>query len=274
MDSRIVVEEDELRRVFSSLQEEGFTIREISDNINTNFRNALYKGSSLSEESFRELQNLYGKDIEHERQNYIDGEGFKKKLKPGQGPKLAELIGLILGDGHLRKESKNSGERSISNHYIDICLGKKEKEIIRNTEGLLKHCLGKEVKKRELNDSEAVSLRVHGVEIVEGLESVGIEPGDKVENQVGVPNWIKEEDQFKKACLKGLIDSDGSIYNREDGYKVVYFKNHSKPLLKDFKALCKDLDIKVSSAGPRAVQIASQSDVEKFLTEIRPIKSV
>lgn len=272
VETRIKVDEDDLKNVFSCLQEKGFTIREISDNIGTNFRNALYKGSSLSLESFRRLKDLYGDSIPHKRGTYIDGEGFKQVTEPDKSVELAELTGLILGDGHLRRESRKTRERHVSNHYLDICLAEEETEIIEVTEDLIKSCLGKEPTIKRSIKSNAVSIRVHGKEIVEALESTGLESGDKIKNQVGVPEWIKEEERFEKACLRGLIDSDGSIYDREDGYTVVYFKNRSDILLEDFKMLSSDLEFKVSSAGSEAVQIASQEHVNDFLNEVSPRK--
>lgn len=272
METRVKIDEKQLRKVFSDLQEEGYTMREISDEIGTNFRNALYKGSSLSDESFKKLRRLYGESIPHQRGNYIDGEGFKEKLELNHSIELAELIGLILGDGHLRKECKEAENRHISNHYLDICLGKEEKEIIKNTKELLEKCLKKEPTRKDFSNSEAVSLRVYGKEIVKSLEATGLECGDKIKNQVGVPKWIKNNKKFEKGCLRGLIDSDGSVYKREDGYRVVYFKNHSEPLLEDFKSLSSDLGFKPSSAGPKAVQIASQDEVKDFLERVQPRK--
>lgn len=77
-----------------------------------------------------------------------------------------------------------------------------------------------------------------------------------------------------EACLRGLVDTDGSVYRRsEDGYNIVYFKNRSLPLLEDFRELCDSIGVTTSGAGEYAVQVASQEEVERFLSKIDPIKS-
>lgn len=49
-------------------------------------------------------------------------------------------------------------------------------------------------------------------------------------------------------------------------------ETHSEPLLEDFKSLSSDLGFNPSSAGPKAVQIASQNEVRNFLEEVQPMK--
>ncbi|MBY8986503.1 MAG: LAGLIDADG family homing endonuclease [Candidatus Lokiarchaeota archaeon] len=45
--------------------------------------------------------------------------------------------------------------------------------------------------------------------------------------------------KFVKRCLKGLIDTDGTIYvQKKDKSFVIEFVNVSKPLVKNFKDLC------------------------------------
>jgi len=118
-----------------------------------------------------------------------------------------------------------------------------------------------------------VFIRLYSKEVVNSLKKAGLRSGDKTENQVSVPPWIFEQEEFVVPCLRGLVDTDGSIYERKSGDIVVNFKNKSKPLLKDFKQLCSILNIETSSAGEDAVQIASQEDVQKFISRVEPLKA-
>ena len=84
--------------------------------------------------------------------------------------------------------------------------------------------------------------------------------GDKVKNQVYVPLWIKKEKVWIKynqlewiskikpfviACLRGLTDTDGSIYvDRFNKIIGIGFKNASLRLVKDFKSMCESLYIR------------------------------
>jgi len=77
-----------------------------------------------------------------------------------------------------------------------------------------------------------------------------------------------------KACLRGLLDTDGTVFRQSiDDRLIIQFKNHSKPLLEDFEYMCSELEIKTSSGGNKVVQVARQSEVQKFLDRVNPIKS-
>lgn len=46
--------------------------------------------------------------------------------------------------------------------------------------------------------------------------------GSKYRQKVSVPLWIRRNKEFSLLCLKGLIETDGSIY-QDRGYKMVNF---------------------------------------------------
>ncbi|MCR4325790.1 MAG: hypothetical protein NUV59_03205 [Patescibacteria group bacterium] len=58
--------------------------------------------------------------------------------------------------------------------------------------------------------------------------------GSKVDQKVRVPEWIRNSKTYSKECLRGLIQTDGSIY-RDRGYLMVNFTNASKPLAQDVR---------------------------------------
>lgn len=274
MEDRISVDEDELRKVYERLKAQGFSLSEISEEIGSDFRNHLYKSTSFTPRSFRNLKELYGGSIPSKKVRYIDGRGEVEILNPDKDPLMAEFIGMILGDGHIDKHSYDRGDRYVSSHYLSITLGSHEAEIIERAKYLAKKCLERKFNEEKLNHANAVNLKLHGKVVVRALENLGLESGNKVQNRVSVPKWIMEDDELQKRCLKGLFDTDGSYYRRtEDGYYVVYFKNGSEPLLEDFSKMCDTLDIKTSKAGSNAIQVAAQEDVKKFVAQISPIKA-
>ncbi|WEL23807.1 LAGLIDADG family homing endonuclease [Candidatus Nanohalovita haloferacivicina] len=102
---------------------------------------------------------------------------------------------------------------------------------------------------------------------------MGLVPGNKVKHQVGVPEWVKNSKALSNSCLRGLTNTDGSIYLRsEDGYKVVHFKNRSRPLLDDFLEMCSNIGVRGSKAGKYGVRVAAQEEVKRFIEEVDPIK--
>ena len=51
--------------------------------------------------------------------------------------------------------------------------------------------------------------------------------------KVSIPVWIKEDNKYKISCLRGLIETDGSIYN-DRGYRMMMFTSIIPKLANDF----------------------------------------
>lgn len=138
---------------------------------------------------------------------------------------LAEFIGIMLGDG------------GIGNYQISVALNSStDLEYASFVIKLAEKLFG--LKTRKLyRESTCLQIYISGIELVEYLISQGLSH-NKVADQVGVPLWIAENIRYCKACLRGLIDTDGSVYiDRHKGVRNNYssvcldFSNHSQPLL-------------------------------------------
>lgn len=140
---------------------------------------------------------------------------------------LAEMVGILLGDG------------SLTQSQTTITLnGEADKDYVPFVKGLGEELFAAEPKFYPRNDSKAVTLCYHGVRLVEYLLKVGLVMGNKVQYQVDVPQWIKEDRQFAIACLRGLMDTDGGVFlhrykvnGKQYVYKKICFSNRSLPLL-------------------------------------------
>lgn len=64
--------------------------------------------------------------------------------------------------------------------------------------------------------------------------------GSKIAQQARVPDWIKANKAYSIACLRGLLQTDGSIY-RDRGYLMVNFVNHIAPLADDVRNMLEAL---------------------------------
>lgn len=272
MEKRFYVQNEVRKQIKNELLSQDLTLDDISRKLNSNFRNFIYKGTSLDKESFQKLDQLYNPEIEYEIKYFLDGAGFQRQLEVSRDEKLAELVGYMLGDGCIsayRDESKN-----FSNYFVSLTFHEDEVEQRKKVIELFKICLDYEPSVENPSSQKIIHLKAYGKRFVELFESIGLERGNKVENQISVPKWIYEKEKFMVACLRGLIDTDGSIYERsEDGYTVVNFKNRSKSLLNDFTKLNTKIGIKSSLAGEYDRQIASQDEVTKFEDKVKPIKS-
>lgn len=152
---------------------------------------------------------------------------MKKFQQPIKNERLAEFIGIVLGDG------------GITPFQIQITLNsiadKKYLFFVKNLFSDLFQIEPSVFKKRDCN---ANVIYCNGMNLVRIMTSLGLRVGNKVRQQVGVPDWIKSNTNFSIACLRGLMDTDGGIFTHRyivNGKLYKYnkgcFSNRSIPLL-------------------------------------------
>jgi len=101
--------------------------------------------------------------------------------------------------------------------------------------------------------------------------------GSKIQQQAHVPDWIIGDTNFTKACLKGLLQTDGSIY-KDRGYLMVNFTNLSKPLIDDVYLMIETLDFKPKlystkqKNGNIKYVVRISRNVKKFIHDINLTK--
>ena len=276
MAERVSVSREELERVTNQLKEDkNLTLRDLTDKIGAEYKNYLYKGFNMDKEVFDRLESLFGEEINHEIVSHSNGVSYEKRImgvEKNEG--LAEFVGMLLGDGNIQNFHEKRSGSHVTSYRVEMTLNENEEEIIERAKTLFESVAGRKPGVYSSKNSKAISLMVYSKDLVERLCEIGLSAGNKTKNQVGVPKWIKEKESFRLRCLKGLIDTDGCIYSRShDDYKVIQFKNASRPLLDDFKSLCTKHDISVSKGGYRTVQVAAQEDVRRFIRLVKPIKA-
>lgn len=101
--------------------------------------------------------------------------------------------------------------------------------------------------------------------------------GTKISQGVSIPCWIKERHEYAVACLRGLLETDGSMYV-DRGYPMVMFVNACEPLARDVAQLMTSLDFAprtsvIASKRPRPVfHVRLSKHVADFLQLVRPMK--
>ena len=165
---------------------------------------------------------------------------------------MSELIGILLGDGLILYDAiKHRYLFSIYFNEVDevayLIYVKKfliniyKKAPIENWE---------RDKPTAKDNAKGVSLTLYGKEIVEGLLELGLISGNKVKNQVGVPSCVFEENKFITKCLKGLFDTDGSLFlNKSRKSIYLSYSSGSMNLVKGFIKLCKKININAHFYG-------------------------
>ncbi|MFH1509973.1 MAG: hypothetical protein ABID67_02445 [Candidatus Nealsonbacteria bacterium] len=181
--------------------------------------------------------------------------------KPPFSKQLAEFMGIVLGDG------------GMTSYQVSITLNIKERSSYGNFIILLiKKLFNIPVGLYYMKDASAFSIIISRKKLVDFFLKLGLKTGNKVKKQVDIPEWIKKNKQYSIACLRGLIDTDGCIYNHRYksggkiySYKKIAFASASIPLRKSVFSILKDLKLNPRFGGRIEVKIENIKNVKKYL---------
>lgn len=163
---------------------------------------------------------------------------------------LAELIGILLGDG------------SLNPTQVTVTLGTKEGRYASYVSVLIRKVFNVEAKIIKNKYNHRV-VYIGSVKAVRWLLSMGLAI-NKVKAQVDVPVWIFKNNAFAVAALRGLIDTDGSIYRLRYGLQIG-FCNRSIPLLNSARKLFLLLGFHPSQVSGSKVYLTNQVEIERFV---------
>jgi len=188
----------------------------------------------------------------------------KDIYRPGKSCELAELIGILLGDGGITDyQVKITQNRETDKDYSPY--------IIR----LFKHLFGLDSTVRDDAREKTRDIIVSSVSLVEYLLEMGLKNGNKISKQVDIPSWVKTSNKFKKACLRGLIDTDGSFYVDRHKIKNKYYFNpgliftaYSSPLFLSVKRIFVSLGYHPTS-GKRNLYLRKEDEIMRYFQEIK-----
>ncbi|MCX5696819.1 MAG: hypothetical protein NTU54_02405 [Candidatus Omnitrophica bacterium] len=197
-------------------------------------------------------------DLARER-NFVT---LKEIKKPSRSVELAKLIGIMLGDGGIRSKY----QLTISFNY------KTDWEFAEHVARLIKRLFAVEHKISKRKDSLGADIVISSASVIAFLLKQGLKAGNKVKNQVDIPAWIMSDVEFQKACLRGLVDTDGSLYchrykvnNKWYEYLKLDFTSCSKPLLRSAYEIFSNLGIKTSLKGVH-ITVSAKAEVNKYLS--------
>jgi hypothetical protein len=185
----------------------------------------------------RNAQERFRANPEHFRQL---GVAVRKVIaQPPLSADLAEWIGIVLGDGGI-----THCQVTISFHLtLDAAYAEHVAQLAARLFGLMPG--------RGIDSADhTLSLVFSSVELVETLERLGLKRGNKVQQQVDLPGWVWERQEYQTACLRGLMDTDGCVYyhryavnGKMYGYCKLCFTSYSRPLLYSAKRLFESLQM-------------------------------
>lgn len=189
---------------------------------------------------------------------------------------LAELVGIILGDGNIHKYTKG---KNVGTYMIRIAGD------IRYEYDYFNNYISRIIQKLfnitpsfyRMKQANTYYLLVHSKLLVEYLSILGLKSGNKIKNQSTIPRWIWDDNKFLRVCLRGLIDTDGSIYELLPNWPGLFqltFENHNYTLLKDTRRAFIEVGFipsKITGSikrGKTKFYLTRKDQIEKYLKEI------
>jgi len=195
---------------------------------------------------------------------------------------LAEFIGAFVGDGCLscyKRSDRNGNIEEIqftgswekdSPYYLEII-----QPIVRenfNVSGNIKH----------RKDDDTVRFRITNKKVISFLRNLGFNFGPKA-TIVKIPDKILNDPSLHKSFLRGLFNTDGTIYKRYSkkyknhnkfyqNYKVVQFKMASEELILQVHSMLEELGFNpnrvIKTNDCWVCRVTFQKDVNNFGKEI------
>lgn len=189
-----------------------------------------------------------------------------KLLVKSYSKELAEIIGIMLGDGNSWSKPGYYYVRVAGNIQND------HEYLVKYVSQLFRAVLSTEMQILYYPKVGEIFLQKGSKDLVFTLEKYGFPPGDKIKNKVKIPDWIFENKSYLKACIRGLIDTDGSvcpITNRN--YPYIWFKSYNPALRNSFSKAMKLLGIRIakwSSNESSQTYIGAKSHIGNYYKAI------
>ena len=222
-----------------------------------------YGSVAIDEEKRKQMWKMWWeREGKYKSQSILVGRAIHE---PKYSTNLAEFVGIMIGDG------------GVSNYFITVTLhAETDRRYSSFVSRLMEQLFKVKPRVYRKKNSNAVDVVIHRKKLVEFCCSIGLKKGNKLKQNLDIPLWVKENPEYARSCLRGLVDTDGTFFihkyfskGRRYGYRKISFSSYSPALIKSFHAPLKSFCIKSEIAyNGLAVRIESQENVKKYLEVI------
>lgn len=179
---------------------------------------------------------------------------------PRESAKVAEFFGIVMGDG------------GISPRQITVTLhSETDKEFAGYYAGLCYELFGVRPTVSKVKSSKALVVVISRTDLVQWCHTLGLPIGNKIKQGLDVPKWIKRNPAYARACLRGLVDTDGSVFKhkyrvggKQYEYKKLDFCTLSSALLKSAYIIFRANGMSPYVRPGKILRLESQKDVARY----------
>ncbi len=217
------------------------------------------KNEKLRKENWEKWWNTIGTHKKHKI--------LERKIvhKPRKSSDLAELCGILIGDGGLTKYQMKITLNGDTDRLYSIFVTKLIKKLFHVDTKLYKVRVGK-----------AVNICVSSTDLVLFLTTLGIKCGNKLKQGLSIPGWIMKSRKYTIACIRGIVDTDGSVIHeihtvkrKKYRYYRVNLRSASSKLIEQTKQVLEGLGFhpKVRNKGT-SVQLENIEEICDYFKRV------
>ena len=167
---------------------------------------------------------------------------------------LAELIGVVLGDGHIRKYPRTD--------ELSIFSNSANQGFVTRYSRLVKNIFDKKPTETVHSGKNCIRIRIYQKYIQNRL-NIPYSPRGSL--NISVPDWILNDNYLIVRYLRGLYEAEGShsVHEATSTYKML-FSNRNESMLKNVDMLVKRLGFHPHRSKDK-VQISRKEEVSEFI---------
>src|SRR5438093_2729324 len=175
----------------------------------------------------------------------------------------SEILGIMFGDGSLSR-SERSVQIVITGNKVDD-----ENYLLGHVRGLFLKVFDLELTSRYRHDENTMDLYRHSKKIASVLHSWGMPFGLK-----RLEDLRPKLEVIPNAFIRGVFDTDGSVYRKYGSYAQIQFKTVSKGLMSFIRDKLTRLDFHPTRIRPDETKhrslLCRQREVDTFFRVVEP----
>ncbi len=223
----------------------------------TMFFNYLSGRYNLPKDLFLKLQKIAKveiKDYLEIRQNRYTK---KRIVEPKMSNSLAEILGVLNGDGHISRLQ----------YEVNVVSDSREKDYSNYLKRLFERTF--KISFSFYKEPSRTKLRTYSIDLSNLLtKKYGLPKGNKL-HKLRIPKQVFSSKNLLRNYIKGLFDTDGSFYIRRKKDPVLEISSADKRFLGEIKKTLNVLDFNAAK-GVNKVVIYRKEDIKRFFKVIKP----
>jgi len=165
---------------------------------------------------------------------------------------LAELVGVVWGDGYIGVFPRTEILRIVSNSN--------NPGFVKRYTNLVEKIFEKSPHVAKRKTSNCIDITIYQKNISKRLD---IPAGAKGNKDARVPKWISEDKEYTIRYLRGLYEAEGTLATHKSTYTHKFiFSNRNESMLRNVERLLKKLGFHPHASKDK-VQISRKEEVEK-----------